>query len=49
MTPLEEFKRLLPENLDLSEEQLITMHDLMDMQAGLILDSYHSDKANDII
>ncbi len=49
MTPIDEFKKLLPEGYNLSEEQLITLRDLIDMQADLILDSYLSDKANGII
>jgi hypothetical protein len=40
MTPLDEFKKLIPEHTKLTEEQLITLRDLMDSQADLILDSY---------
>lgn len=47
MTPLEEFKKLLPERYsDLTEEQLITMRDLIDLQADMILDSYIQVKAD---
>lgn len=49
MTPLNEFKKLLPEGHDLTEEELITMRDLIDMQADLILDSYLREKANGTI
>lgn len=46
MTPLNEFKTLLPEGINLTDEQLETMRDLIDLQADLILDSYLSSKAD---
>ena len=46
MTPLEEFKTLLPKDHNLSEDEIITMRDLIDLQADLILDSYIEDKAS---
>lgn len=44
MTPLEEFRKLVPEGYNLTEEELITMRDLIDLQADLILESYISSK-----
>lgn len=46
MTPLNEFKKLLPEDMNLNDEDTETLRDLMDAQADLILDSYLRDKAN---
>lgn len=46
MTPIEEFKKLLPSEYDLSEDEIVTMRDLVDMQVDLILDSYIQDKVS---
>lgn len=40
MTPIDEFRKLLPANHSLSEDEIATMRDLVDLQADLILDSY---------
>jgi hypothetical protein len=44
MTPIDEFKELLPKNHGLSEDEIVTMRDLVDSQADLILDSYLAHK-----
>ena len=44
MTPLEEFRKLVPEGYNLTEEELITMRDLIDLQADMILDSFIESK-----
>lgn len=49
MTPLDEFKKLVPEQYDLSDEELETMRDLIDLQVDMILDRYQKDKASGII
>ena len=49
MTPLEEFRELLPDGHGLTEEEIITMRDLVDAQADLILDSCIKDKASGTI
>ena len=46
MTPLEELKKLLPDGHDLSDDEIITMRDLIDHQADMILDSYIHHIAN---
>lgn len=46
MTSLEDFKILLPADHGLSESEILTMRDLMDMQTDMILDSYIEAKAN---
>lgn len=46
MTPLEEFRELVPESYSLTEEELITMRDLIDLQTDIILDSYIQTKIN---
>lgn len=46
MTPIEEFKELLPKGRGLSEDEIITMRDLIDLQADMILDSYIQTKIN---
>jgi len=40
MTPLEEFKQLLPNDHTVSDEEIETMRDLIDIQADIILDAY---------
>lgn len=49
MTPLEEFKKLVLEHITLTEDELITFRDLVDLQADMILDAYLKDKADGII
>jgi hypothetical protein len=49
MTPLDEFRELLPADHNLTEEQLMTMRDLVDLQADMILDSYIQAKADGAI
>lgn len=49
MTPIEEFKKMLPFDHNLSEDEIMTMRDLIDIQANLILDSYIKDKADGTI
>lgn len=44
MTPLEEFKKLVPKGDELSEDQLVVFRDLIDAQANLILDSFMAEK-----
>ncbi len=44
MTPLEEFKKLVPNAEELTEDQLTTLRELIDMQANTILDSYLASK-----
>lgn len=44
MTPLAEFRELVPEGHNLTEEELITMRDLVDLQVDLILDSWIASK-----
>lgn len=44
MTPLDEFKKLVPNSGKLTEEELVTLRDLIDAQASLILDSYLAEK-----
>jgi len=46
MTPLEEFKPLLPESYTLSHEEVKTMRNLIDIQADIILDAYIQNKAD---
>jgi hypothetical protein len=46
MTPINEFKKLLPFNHNLTEEQIVTMRDLVDAQAEAILDAYIRDKVD---
>lgn len=46
MTPLEEFRELVPEGYDLTEEELMTMRDLVDLQVDLILDSWIASKVD---
>jgi len=46
MTPLEEFNQLLPNDHTMSDEEVKTMRDLIDMQADKILDSFLQDKAD---
>lgn len=46
MTPLDEFRELVPEGHKLTEEELIIMRDLVDLQADLILDSWIASKAD---
>ncbi len=48
MTPLEEFKKLVPNADQLTEDQLITFRDLIDMQADHILDSFMAEKAEEL-
>lgn len=45
LTPLSEFKELLPENNTLREDQIEFFRDLIDAQANLILDSFLAEKA----
>jgi hypothetical protein len=45
LTPLSEFKELLPENHTLREDQIEFFRDLIDAQANLILDSFLAEKA----
>lgn len=49
MTPLDEFKKLVPEHITLTEDELITFRDLVDLQADMVLDVYLKDKAGGII
>ncbi len=49
MTPLDEFKKLVPEHHDLSDGELTAMRDLIDLQVDMILDRYQKDKADGII
>jgi len=49
MTPLAEFKQLLPNGYTMSDEEVKTMRDLIDVQADKILDLYLQDKADDKI
>jgi hypothetical protein len=44
MTPLEEFKKLVPNADELTEDQLVTFRDLVDAQANVILDSFMAEK-----
>ena len=46
MTPIDEFKTLLLSDYNLTEEQIITMRDLVDAQADTILDAYIQDKVD---
>ena len=46
MTPLDEFRELVPEGHNLTEEELTTMRDLVDLQVDLILDSWIASKAD---
>ena len=46
MTPLEEFKQLLPNDHTVSDEEIETMRDLTDIQADIILDAYIQNKAD---
>ena len=46
MTPIDEFKLLLPPDRNLTEDEIITMRDLIDEQADTILDAYIQDKAD---
>tara|TARA_B100000508_G_scaffold120886_1_gene102239 strand:- start:8387 stop:8545 length:159 start_codon:yes stop_codon:yes gene_type:complete len=46
MTPLDEFRELVPEGHNLTEEQLIAMRDLFDLQVDLILDSWIASKTD---
>ena len=48
MTPLDEFKALLPEDHGLSDEQIATMRDLVDAQADMILDGYIAHKTTKV-
>jgi len=43
--PIEEFKKMLPSDHNLSEDEIVTMRDLIDIQAENILDSYIVNKA----
>lgn len=47
MTPLNEFKKLVPNADELTEDQLITFRDLIDAQADHILDSFIAEKAEE--
>jgi succinate dehydrogenase flavin-adding protein (antitoxin of CptAB toxin-antitoxin module) len=47
MTPLEEFKKLVPNAEQLTEDQLITFRDLIDAQADNILDLFMAEKAKE--
>ncbi len=49
MTPLNEFKKLVPEHIKLTEDELITFRDLVDLQADMVLDAYLKDKTDVII
>jgi hypothetical protein len=40
MTPLNEFRKLVPNADELTEEQLTTFRDLIDSQASAILDAF---------
>lgn len=44
MTPLDEFKKLLPSGHNLSEDEIITMRDLIDMQTDSILNAFIAEK-----
>ncbi len=44
MTPLEEFKKLVPNASELTEDQLILFRDLIDAQADNILDLFIAEK-----
>jgi|GEM_PF-4236027 len=46
MTPIDDFKALLPSDHNLTEEQIITMRDLVDAQVDTILDAYIQDKVD---
>lgn len=46
MTPIDEFKKLLPANHDINEDEIVTMRDLVDAQADTILDAYIRDKVD---
>ncbi len=47
MTPLEEFRKLVSNAEELTEDQLIVFRDLMDAQASFILDSFMIEKAKE--
>jgi hypothetical protein len=49
MTPLDEFKKLVPEHVKLTEDELITFRDLVDLQADMVIEAYLKDKADGII
>lgn len=49
MTPLDEFKKLVPEHITLTEDEFITFRDIVDLQADMVLDAYLKDKADGII
>jgi hypothetical protein len=49
MTPLDEFKKLVPKHITLTEDELITLRDLVDLQADMVLETYLKDKADGII
>jgi len=49
MTPFEEFKKLVPEHITLTEDELITFRDLVDLQADMVIEAYLKDKADGII
>ena len=44
-TPLNEFKKSLPDKNTLKEDQIELFRDLIDAQANLILDSFIAEKA----
>jgi len=46
MTPINEFEALLPPDHNLTEDQIVTMRDLVDVQASIILDAYIQDKVD---
>lgn len=48
MTPIDEFKALLPENHGLTDEQVVFMRDLVDAQSDMILESYIEYKTMDV-
>ncbi len=49
MTPLDEFKKLVPEHIALTEDELITFRDLVDLQADMVIEAYLKDKVDGII
>lgn len=49
MTSLDEFKKLVPEHIKLTDDELSTFRDLVDLQADMVVEAYLKDKADGII
>ena len=49
MITIEAFKELLPSNLNLSRDEIVIMFELIDVQAGIILDAFITKKQDEIL